>query len=143
MSERVVPSKGSNTFSRRHEMHQINIYYIKTLVLAGFFFNKTSKGERKALFWPPVSHGSHKPFHSVGVSMKKCSGQRHGINILIPCQTGSAEGFSGTGIATQASFSSPGLFKLCPLMPKKHLFVQLYTIGIQIKFLSIINNTFK
>lgn len=83
-------------------MLQINIYYIKTLVLEGFFFNKTSKEERKALFWPPASRGSHKHFHSVGVDMRKCSGQRHVINILIPCQTGHSEGFSGTRIATQA-----------------------------------------
>ena len=73
MSVRVVLSTGINLFSRRHEMLQINIYYIKTLVLEGFFFNKTSKGERKALFWPPASRGSHKHFHSVGVDMRKCS----------------------------------------------------------------------
>lgn len=92
MSGRLVPSKGSNMFSRRHEMLQINIYYIKTLVLEGFFFNKTSKGERKALFWAPVSPGSHKPFHSVGVDVRKCSGQRRGINFLIPCLASVVQG---------------------------------------------------
>lgn len=52
MSVKAVSSKGNNIFSVRHEMLQINIYYIKVLVLEGFFLIKHQKRKGTYCFSP-------------------------------------------------------------------------------------------
>lgn len=73
----------------RHGTLQINIYCIKALILVGFFFfNKTSKEERKVLFQSPKSLRRCTPLHSADTGSGKNYQQRNEVKPLFPHQGG-------------------------------------------------------